>query len=188
MKPRDLDPRKLDVAALATQAAHLAGRWPLAELSRLADMSPADHQPGAGDEVLWSVRGERRERSGTAPQTWLHLALEATVRLQCQRCLEPVAVALKLQRALRFVPGEAEAAALDAESDDDVLALSRSLDLRELAEDELLLALPLVPCHATCPQPLPLDVGVGPDAAADPAVRRPFDVLQILKDQGGGQR
>ena len=44
-----------------------------------------------------------------------------------------------------FVRGEDAAAELDAESDFDVLTLTRSLDLRELVEDELLLALPLVP-------------------------------------------
>ncbi len=52
--------------------------------------------------------------------------------------------------------GEEAAAALDAESDDDVLALESSLDLHALVEDELLLALPLVPRHDECPEPLPV--------------------------------
>ena len=58
---------------------------------------------------------------------------------------------LHIEKALRFVHGEDAAAELDADSDDDVLASSRSLDLRALIEDELLLALPLVPRHEACP-------------------------------------
>ena len=51
-----------------------------------------------------------------------------------------------------FVDGEDAAAALDAESEDDVLALTPALDLEALIEDELLLALPLVPRHERLPR------------------------------------
>ena len=36
-----------------------------------------------------------------------------------------------------------------------MLALSRSVRPAELVEDELLMALPLVPRHEVCPEPLP---------------------------------
>ena len=97
--------------------------------------------------------------------------------------LEPVVVPLRARRSFRFVAGGEDAAAqLDAELDDaldaDVLALPRVLDLHELVEDELLLALPLVPRHEVCPQPLrapadaqPLDEPAHPFAALD-ALRR----------------
>ena len=58
-------------------------------------------------------------------------------------------------RSIRFVHGADLAQQLDEESEEDVLALSAALDLRELIEDELILALPLVPRHDVCPQPLP---------------------------------
>ena len=107
------------------------------------------------------------------------LTNEAQVALTCQRCLQPVETPLELERSLRFVPGEAEAAALDADSEEDVLALPRWLDLRELAEDELLLALPIVPRHEQCPVPLP-------SAAGEEEVARenPFAALQALKTGG----
>ena len=38
-----------------------------------------------------------------------------------------------------------------------MLALEPALDLRGLVEDELLLALPLVPRHEVCPEPLPIE-------------------------------
>jgi uncharacterized protein len=61
-----------------------------------------------------------------------------------------------------------------------VLALPRTLDLRELVEDELLLALPLVPRHDTCP--VPLNLTVDPVETDAPAERKnPFAALQALK-------
>ncbi len=51
------------------------------------------------------------------------------------------------KRSFRFVADEATAEALDEECDEDLLALSREFDLRELIEDELLMACPW--CHAT---------------------------------------
>ncbi len=61
------------------------------------------------------------------------------------------ACALEAERSIFFVEGEDAAAALDAESEDDVLALTPALDLEALIEDELLLALPLIPRHERLP-------------------------------------
>lgn len=184
MKPREPDPLRLDVAALAAAGSLLQGQWPLAELPRLADAQarPAEAEPGV---VRWRARGELRRQPGSAPQTWLHLELDTAVWLTCQRCLQPLAVTLALAPALRFVPDEAQAEAEDATSEEDVLALPRALNLRELAEDELLLALPLVPRHASCPQPLPMplpDAGPAPAPAAEPV--KPFAALARLKRGG----
>ncbi|MDP1159869.1 YceD family protein, partial [Klebsiella variicola] len=61
-------------------------------------------------------------------------------------------------------------------------ALPRHLDARELIEDELLLALPLVPRHANCPQPLP---GAGEQAEPEAEQRpNPFAALAALKRKG----
>jgi uncharacterized protein len=67
--------------------------------------------------------------------------------MECQRCLTPVDVPLDVERSFRFVADEATAEALDDECDEDLLALSREFDLRELIEDELLMACPW--CRAT---------------------------------------
>ncbi|MBY0467713.1 MAG: YceD family protein, partial [Burkholderiaceae bacterium] len=99
------------------------------------------------------------------------------ISLECQRCLKPVDVPLVVQRRFLFVHGEDAAAQLDTDSEDDVLALSRTLNLIELIEDELLLGLPLVPRHSVCPQPL------RPPADPEPFEERanPFAVLGDLK-------
>ena len=91
---------------------------------------------------------------------------------------------LRVDRRIFFVEGEDAAAALDAESEDDVLALTPALDLPELIEDELLLALPLVPRHEVCPEPLPRAF-VEDDPATTPA-DHPFAALAALKQRVRG--
>ncbi|HEY0818416.1 MAG TPA: YceD family protein [Rhizobacter sp.] len=178
MKARDLDPLKLDVEALAKASASLDGEWPLTELERLAASAAAGTAAGT---VAWRVQGEHRPVRGGPPEVWLHLTADAGVKLECQRCLGPVPVDVHAKRSFLFVPGEDAAAELDAESEDDVLALTRALDLRALVEDELLLELPLVPRHEVCPDPLPLQEQ---DAEAVEEKPNPFAVLASLKRGG----
>lgn len=162
------DPLRLDVAAFAAEGGVLEGDWPGPTLERLADLQVPPQDVGQAD-VHWRAQGERRVKAGSEAELWMTLSVQAPVWLTCQRCLQPMAVGLALDRRLRFVHGESQAEALDAESDDDVLALPRWLDLRELVEDELLLGLPLVPRHETCPQPLPVPIrldDVGDDATS----------------------
>jgi uncharacterized protein len=89
-----------------------------------------------------------------------------------------------VQRRFRFVRNEDEAARLDEESEDDVLALPARLDLQALLEDELILALPIVPRHALCPEPLPLPAAEPLDEEA-PAPN-PFAALAALRRPPGG--
>jgi uncharacterized protein len=171
MKSRVQDPRCLDIAAAAAAGARLEGTWPLAALDRLG--------AGADDagEVVWSARFEKRTRPGAGSQPLLHLAARAGVARECQRCLQPVTVNLEVARDFLFVADEQTAGELDADSEDDVLVLSHRFDLRALVEDELLLALPLVPRHERCPAPL-----TAAQAPADePAAPNPFAALAALK-------
>ncbi|MBS0444580.1 MAG: DUF177 domain-containing protein [Proteobacteria bacterium] len=179
MAQRNFDPRRLDVAAFAKEGATLSGSWPVAALPRLAESAAARDTLG---QVTFEARGERREEAGGAPQTWLHLKASARLPLACQRCLEPVDVPLDVQQSLRFVAGENQAAELDADSEYDVLALTKSLDLQELVEDELLLALPLVPRHDVCPHPLPM----AEHGATAEEREHPFAALAALR--GGKAR
>jgi uncharacterized protein len=178
---------RLDVAAFAKARGRLEGRLPVDRLPRLeADLQgPADGSP---TEVAWSADGLWSQPAGDEPQVRLRLQVQAKVWLSCQRCLQPVAVPLEIDRTLRFARGEDEAARLDEEGEEDVLALTRSLDLPALVEDELILALPLVPRHGTCPRPLPGSGGQAlppeqADVVPEPAAH-PFAALQALKKRG----
>lgn len=183
MKSRAFVPEKLDLAAFAHDGASLEGEWPATSLERLADAA-APEAPASGWPALgWQLHGEIRKPKGGAEQTWLHVTASAQVAQTCQRCLKPVQETIEVDRWIRFVGTEAEAAALDADSDDDVLALPRHLDARELIEDELLLALPLVPRHDVCPEPLPQ--AEADDVEAEEEQRpNPFAKLAALKRGG----
>lgn len=181
MKSRPFDPRRLDVEAFARDGATSEGEWPLASLERLAACAHADVPPAATDGIRWRCRGERRAVRGGPPQVWLHVEASAGLALVCQRCLAPVRYEVDAQRSFLFVPNEDAAAALDADCEDDVLALTRALDLQELVEDELLLSLPLVPRHEACPEPLAASTA---DPGADEPPAHPFAALAALKRKG----
>ena len=177
MKDRYLDVSTLDVLALCKDAARVSGRWPLAGMERLAAglVEVAD----SGAELVWEAQGLQRTRSGAVPENCLHLQARAQVKLQCQRCLQALEMDLAVDRHFLFVASEEEAARLDEHSEEDVLVLQPRLDLRELIEDELILAVPLVPRHeGDCPDPLPMSLGDLPEEAPQP---NPFAALAALR-------
>jgi len=176
---RDLDPHRLDVLAFASARGEMAGDWPAGRLTRLVAATLAPGDGTARPAVGWRTIGERRVLSGAGLQPSLAISADTAVTLECQRCLQPMRVPLHADRRIFFVEGEAAAEALDAESEDDVLALTPALDLADLIEDELLLAMPLVPRHARCPEPLPRAF-IEDDPAIDPA-DNPFAALAALK-------
>lgn len=174
------DPRKLDVRTFIEQGAEGSGREPLAAMDRLASSSVPD--PDAAPVfVSWHAQGELREPLGAAAEHWLRLQGEAPLNLVCQRCLGPVAERVWFDRWFRMAADEAAAAELDGELEDDVLAMPRRMDLLELVEDELLMALPLVPRHAVCPEPLPSSAADEPAEPAGESAPHPFAALAALK-------
>lgn len=173
-------PRQLDVAALATEGGAVSGEWPLAGLKRLlavGEALPLAQWP-APHLVTWRAGGTLRPLPGTGAKVRLTLHAQCTAALFCQRCLGPLLLPLQVQREFYFVPGEDVAAKLDDELEVDVLELTPALDLHELIEDELILALPLVPRHADCTLALPAqDAAAGND--------HPFGVLAHLLPPAG---
>lgn len=173
----DPDLRHLDVAAFAAASGERSGEWPTAGFTRLP-ASPAESDAAPDPVVAWRVTGRMAAIAGAGVQPQLRIEAGADLVLQCQRCLQPLPLAVRADRRIGFVEGEDAAAALDAESDDDVLALAPVLDVHVLVEDELLLALPLVPRHDVCPDPPRLR---DPDDDAVASALNPFAVLAALK-------
>lgn len=177
------NPDRLDMRAFAQAGAQLALDEPLYQFDRLlAEVPPG--ADAAGGAVSWVAEAELRPGArGAEPSVWLHLRAHARLPLACQRCLAPVPVALDVDRWFRFVADEATAAEEDEDSEEDVLALEPRPNLRELIEDELLMELPLVPMHDTCPQPVVMAVGAIDDAVDADALPRknPFAELAKLK-------
>jgi uncharacterized protein len=175
---KDFDPQHLDVYRFAEEAAEAGRTEPLGRFARLA----AETDVGAAERpVRWQARGELVNPHHVHPQVWLHLQAEATLPLICQRCLHPVDVPLNVDRAFRFVADEATAAAQDDDAEEDLLALSRNFDLRELIEDELLMEMPVAPRHEVCPEPVKMAVADADFDAAGTERENPFAVLGQLK-------
>ncbi len=160
---------------MAASGARIEGRTLLADMPRLGEDSDG------GSAVVWSAVASQTVRPAGEALVHLRLRAHVDVTRACQRCLEPIKMPLDLDRRLRWVHGEAVAERLDADSDEDVLALVPAVDLVELIEDELLLALPVVPRHDQCIDLAALGGGsAGNDADLGDAPN-PFQVLASLK-------
>jgi uncharacterized protein len=117
----------------------LAGTCAPASLGRLAPLL------GAEDGcVEYSLKGFVRRDDKPA----VRLIVHARVTLQCQRCLEALAVEVESRRDLVFVPSGRLTAFEDEEEDADYLPLEDAIDPLGVVEDEVLLALPIAPRHA----------------------------------------
>ena len=177
------DPRRLDVKAFAEAAGQLSGQDRLGTHTRLMVETAAG---GADTPLDWSAVGELRNPGHLHPEVWLRLEARAVLPLTCQRCLGSVEIAVEVARPFRFVEDENVAMAQDDASEEDLLALSRSFDLIELIEDELLMDMPVAPRHEVCPEPVKLAVA---DADFDDAATErvnPFALLQQFRSGKSG--
>jgi uncharacterized protein len=74
---------------------------------------------------------------------------------------------------------------MDDESEDEFLVLSNAFDVLELMEEELIMALPLVPLHEQCPVPLAQQLldKFSSEAQFEEERPNPFAVLSALKSK-----
>ena len=174
----------LDVRAFARSGGSLHGTAPLSDFARVAHDCV---EGGAVSTVAWSAEGSVRAETGEAPQILLHLKVDALLRLTCQRCLDAVEVPAAVDQWFRFVPDEATADAQDDDSQEDLLVESAQFDLCELVEDELVLAMPLIPSHVECPSAPRLSAHDSGFDDAPQSKPNPFAVLGKLKSGKDGK-
>lgn len=164
-------PATIDPIQLAERGAHLTGTLPLRNMPRLAQGS----LEGSGD-VSVDLAFEREE----GQQVFImHGTLRVPLRVTCQRCLE--AMDLVLETAPWLVLLKSAERLEQQEGDADILVADKPLPLSSVVEEELLLALPMVPMHA--PDRCPVKVRAA-SVTPKPAVREgknPFLVLGRLK-------
>ena len=128
----------IDSLQFARAALEQRGVLGLEQLSRLAKM----HCSTQGLE--YHLRGGKT--SGGRP--CLRVSVRGSVELLCQRCLDPFPVPIAIDAELQLSDSVREISEADDEIDR-VLA-SRHMDVGQLVEDEIILALPMVPRHETC--------------------------------------
>ncbi|MES2880205.1 MAG: DUF177 domain-containing protein [Pseudomonadota bacterium] len=171
-------PIHLDVKAFAHTENTLIGHDVLSKYERLIHETQG---LGADNKLKWAAQGELRVDESGAEQIWLHLTVEVSLPLTCQRCMGPVDMEVAVKRSFRFVTSEEVAEEQDEDSEEDVLALNPEFSLADLIEDEVLMALPVVPRHETCPVELKLAVEDPAFEAASAEKRNPFAVLAKLQ-------
>ena len=106
--------------------------------------------------------------------------LSGTVSLTCQRCMQPVAVPIVERFRVLLVHEES---ADEPGGYEPVIAETTRFDVRWLAEEQALLALPLVPLHAAgeCDEVVAPPPEIGQDASA--GSQKPFQNLRDLLEK-----
>lgn len=163
-------PDLVDCRRLADDASVLHRDYPLSELPRVKDLLA---EPQGTLRASFSFMTLASGRPG------VEVRVVASPRLVCQRCMEGFALSLSGGSEIEFSLSEEP----DTDSDREIFSVPTGwVSLSELAEEELLLALPIAPACGTpltCGKaPGPMAGDEMPDATGD--VRRPFSALQDL--------
>ena len=100
----------------------------------------------------------------------LSINIEAALPVICQRCLQPMQLDLSL--SYDYVIADAEPTEFDHNDEIDWVESSREMNVNELVEDELLMAMPLGPMHSHACKPA---------VQEDIKKPNPFAALQTLR-------
>ena len=171
-------PASVDAERMVSGRRSFHGVLPVTELPRLVEALAGD-----SGEIAYDLDFEQGELGD--PE--LHVRLAARLTLECQRTLQPFEWPVEVDSRLGLLDSEDDAAALP-EQCEPLLLEHGALQPRKVIEDELLLALPLVPVKPGS-EILQGDwstPGQAPqDAERGEAVTHPFaDLRKLLEDRG----
>jgi uncharacterized protein len=146
----------IDNIAFAKRNERLTGELSVADCPRLSDLLRTQAPPGVDfaavkfpsgiDNIKFSMVGE----ADVLGRNFLHLELRSALTTYCQRCLEQMPLQLNL--SFHYLIGDADINNLDVDATEDVddfdlQEASQSMDVAELVEDEIIMALPIAPTH-----------------------------------------
>jgi uncharacterized protein len=155
----------IDGLKFARERGQLAGEMEVADMPRLQDMLAE----GAG-RVGYAVAGLVDDRGRPA----LDVAVQGTIPLICQRCLERLDFELERASRLVLVADSSELPDVSQEEpDSETIPAAEVADVRDLVEQEVLLGLPLAPVHE--------EGCIAAPASPGQAEESPFAVLKTLK-------
>jgi uncharacterized protein len=161
-------PERVEIARQAQARRIYEGALPLARMRRLAESLA-----GAAGEARYTVEFGIDELG----IEYLDLAVQAGLPLVCQRTLEAFVLPVDVKARLGVIAEEAAEARLP-EGYEPLLAPDGTVSIGEVIEDELILALPVVPVKPGAPLEWtdPADTG-----AVEDARENPFAALGALK-------
>lgn len=165
-------PSTLDVRKGASRGATVGGLLKPLELPRFRELLAADN--GSVQALLELSRDEEG-------RYLVQVTIDASVVVTCQRCLQPMPIELHTDSSLAVVWTDEQAAHLPRHLEP-LIVVGDECELRELVEEELILAVPAFSYHeqADCNTVL-VDLNAAPEAAAKPDRPNPFEVLARLK-------
>ncbi len=173
-----------EVAALVARAASVQIDIALRDLPRIAPLLTRDTGNAAAEFSFHRMPATQHVARGFDAA---HCIVRAELPLTCQRCLAEVTVDVEARAELAFVDDEATVPVVP-ESHDPVIMEAGRVSLAALVEEELLLAMPIVPMHADVSQCRPEEgragerVATNEEAAAAAAAPKqtPFAGLRDL--------
>lgn len=118
---------------------HLVSKFEISSLKRIEEFIELNE--ASGIYVYFELTGDNQ----TYGHPSLSLKVDVQLPMKCQRCLSVMNVPINL--SFDYVITGEEPAELDEVDDVDWLEPSVSMNLQELIEDELLIALPIAPMH-----------------------------------------
>jgi uncharacterized protein len=152
----------IDGLEFARSRSRLSGEWPIADFPRLQGAVQS------GTALRYELEGAPQEQGWPA----LRLRVTGTLQLACQRCLGVLEHPLCVDALLLLFGSESDIAGIPVgpEGPDGIVA-NKEMAVRDLIEEEVLLAIPYAPRHDGCRS--------GTDAAGAPGAR-PFADLRSL--------
>ncbi|MCP5406614.1 MAG: DUF177 domain-containing protein [Chromatiaceae bacterium] len=167
-------PEFVDPWLLAERGRSISGEFELVKLPRMTEVLI-----DTGGSVCFALNFSKDAKSRVRITGYVRAGL----RLECQRCLEVMLLAVDstLDLVVIQVPAEAERIPPECEP---VLVEDGGLRIVDLIEEELLLAIPLVPMHepgicTMCTSST--DESVQLDASTESGTVNPFAILSQLK-------
>ncbi|MGH8446424.1 MAG: YceD family protein [Solimonas sp.] len=172
-------PQNVKASTAVAQGLAYRGELPLRSLERLRAELVDDS--GVLQVALQAHRSHGR--------SLLDGTVSGELSLRCQRCDQPYAWPVQLDIGVRLVETEEEEQAVLHEADP-YLVQDDSLPLREIVEDELLLALPMLPRCESCEDIVQTGaVQSQPEAKAENGdIRREPNPFAALKERLGKQQ
>ncbi|HYE37057.1 YceD family protein [Methylocaldum sp.] len=156
-------PDLIDPLEFAEKKRRIAGSMPLSKMDRIRDIV-------LNGESKVKVELEfKKEGRSTVVSGWV----EADLKLECQCCLEPLDWPVHSEVHLGIVSSINEGNLLSEPLEPLLLDETGVIDLADIVQDELLLAIPSIPQHSHCVSPKA-------ETAVD-SRENPFAVLAQLK-------
>ncbi|NOQ94087.1 MAG: DNA-binding protein [Methylophaga sp.] len=168
-------PIEIDPFRLAKSGLILEGELPLKVMRRLSEVLHDDH-----GSVHVKMNFDVDKVLGTP---YVHGEFTASLSLICERCSEPMQYKVNVQCSLAMVSNERKIESLAEQYEPWVIDNDNPVILSSIVEDELILAIPLIPKHDhSC---LPAEAWFAGEEIEEGVEKKvsPFAVLAALKSK-----